>query len=263
MNSFNRISLSFALAGFIGSGFAAEPPTTNSAAEIAAQLSGKRESGSTDVRLRMELQPSPAAEKATFQIQIKERRTSAGADVAYVILWPKERKGEALLVRQRSGSAPVASVITLDGKSQSIGMNQPVFGSNLAVADTIENFYSWKNQAIIGSEEVNQVSCQILESKPGNGDSSIYSRVLSWVDPKRLVPLKVEKYLSGKLARRIETTRVVPQGRYGNLPADLTVREPGKESVTKLDGSRIQRDVSFADADFTIEGLRRTSSPQP
>ncbi len=60
-------------------------------------------------------------------------------------------------------------------------MSESVFGSDLAVADTIENFFSWKDQALVGTEVVDRAACQILESKPGSGDFSIYGRVRSWV----------------------------------------------------------------------------------
>jgi hypothetical protein len=248
MKSFSRFSLVFALASLVLRADAADPAT---AADLAARLSAQREDGSSDVRLRMEVQQPAGTKKETFQIQIKERRTPSQADVAYVILWPRERKGETVLVKQKAGSAPGARQVSPDGKASDVSMSDSVFGSDLAIADTIENFFSWKNQSIVGTDTVDRVSCQILESKPGPGDFSVYGKVRSWVDPRRMVPLRVEKYLpSGELARRIETTRVVPQGSHGNLPANLTVTVAGGNSATELDGSRINRDVVFSDQDF-------------
>jgi outer membrane lipoprotein-sorting protein len=256
MDFFSRLALVFALTGFAVCARAADPAT---AADIAAKLSAQRNSGSSDVRLRMEIQQPAGTKTAAFQIQIKERRTPSQADVAYVILWPKERKGEALLVQQKTGSAPAARHISPDGKpAAEASISDPVFGSDLAIADTIDDFFSWKNQSIVGTEAVDRVDCQILESKPGPGDSSIYGRVKTWVDTRRMVPLRVEKYLpSGKLARRIETERVVPQGSHGNLPGNLKITTSGRDSVTDLDGSRINRDVVYSDHDFTPEGLQK------
>ena len=86
-------------------------------------------------------------------------------------------------------------------------MKEAFFGSDLSYEDLVENFFAWDNQAIVGTETVDRVPCQILESKPGKGDRSSYAKVRSWIDVKRLVPLRVEKYLaSGQLARRIDTT---------------------------------------------------------
>ncbi|MEI9897843.1 MAG: outer membrane lipoprotein-sorting protein [Chthoniobacter sp.] len=79
-------------------------------------------------------------------------------------------------------------------------------------------------QAIVGTETVDGVNCQILESKPGKGDRSTYGSVRSWIDAKRLVPLRIEKYSgSGQVLRRIDTTRVVTDAGHA-IPANLSVR---------------------------------------
>ena len=47
----------------------------------------------------------------------------------------------------------------------------------------------------------------------------------SWIDTRRFVPLRVEKYLSsGLLARRIDTIRVANDDEGRPIPANLTVR---------------------------------------
>ena len=106
------------------------------------------------------------------------------------------------------------------------------------------------------------VECQILESKPGKA-KSIYGSVKTWVDPRRVVPLRVEKFSSsGKAVRRIDTLRVVPSdGRQ--IPANLTVRGPTTSGGTVLDGSKIRHDVSFTDREFTPEGLKEPSATGP
>jgi hypothetical protein len=63
------------------------------------------------------------------------------------------------------------------------------------------------------------------------------------------------------LARRIDTTRVVTDDKGRSIPADLTVRGPREDSVTDLDGSRIKRDVTYVDREFTPEGLGELSAP--
>ena len=122
--------------------------------------------------------------------------------------------------------------------------------------DAVENFFAWGNQAIVGNETVNRADCVILESKPGASDHSLYAKVRSWIDAKRMVPMRVEKYLaSGKLARRIDTTRVVNDDKGRPIPANLTVHGGRGDSVTELDGSRIKHDVTLSDRDFAPESL--------
>jgi hypothetical protein len=87
--------------------------------------------------------------------------------------------------------------------------------------------------------------------------------VRSWIDSRRLVPLRVEKYLpSGQLARRIDTTRVFTDEKGHSIPADLTVRGPQDDSLTDLEGSRIRHDVSYTDREFTPEGLTEILAPR-
>ena len=64
-----------------------------------------------------------------------------------------------------------------------------------------------------------------------------------------------------ELVRRIAITRILLDG-DDSIPANLTVRGPGGNSVTELDGSRIKRGVTFTDAEFTPEGLREVSTPR-
>ena len=141
-------------------------------------------------------------------------------------------------------------------------MTEALFGSDLSYQDVIENFFGWENQTIVGTEALNRVSCLILESTPGKGHPSNYARVRSWIDSRRLVPLRVEKYLpSGQLARRIDTTRVATDDKGRFIPADLTVHGSRGDSVTDLDGSRIRHDVVYTDREFTPEGLTEVLTP--
>jgi hypothetical protein len=235
-----------------------------SARDLAASLSELRD-GVFYVRLRLEVKQPDGATKMALQIQIRERRTQTGADVVYQVLWPSERKGEALLLHQTDGRPPAGWLFIPPAKLRPLDrseMNESLFGSDLSYEDIIENFFAWENQSIVGHEAMNGVNCTILESRPGSSESSTYGSVRSWIDLRRLVPLRVEKYLpSGQLTRRIETTRVVTDDRGRSIPGDLIVRGPRGGSVTELDGSRIRHDVAFADSEFTPEGLREVSAP--
>ena len=114
----------------------------------------------------------------------------------------------------------------------------------------------------LGTEEIDRVSCQIIESKPGKSDRSIYGSVRSWVDMKRLIPLRVEKYSSsGQLVRRIDSTRVVSDD-GGYIPANLMVSGVRSNSSSLFEGSRIKHDVSYTDRDFTPDGIKEVASPR-
>jgi hypothetical protein len=233
--------------------FAAEP-----ASDLAARLNAK-EQGSTFVRARME---TGDAEKQSLQLQIKSRVSSTSADIVYHVLFPKERKGEGILLH-RSGGRFSGTLFTPPNTVRTIAsakFSAPLFGSDLSYEDIIDNPFAWDRQAIVGTEVINGTTCQILESKPGKGRSSSYSSVRTWVDPRRYVPLRIEKYdASGKLVRRINTTRILLDG-GDSIPANLSVEGP-RGTTTEIDGSRIKRGVTYEDIEFTVDGLKQLSVP--
>jgi Outer membrane lipoprotein-sorting protein len=255
------MNLRFRAGGFFatGLGLVALPLfalAAESAPDLAGQLRAKQE-GSTFVRVRMQI-----ATGETFQLQIKSRVSHDTSDVVYQILFPKDRKGEAVLLHRSEEKFTGTLFIPPDTVRPiaSGQINQPLFGSDLTYEDIIDSPYRWNHQAILGTEVIDGKSCQVLESKPGKGHSSSYSSVKTWIDPRRLVPCRIEKYdASGKVVRRINTTRILLDGNE-SLPADLKVYGP-KGTVTEITGSRIKRSVSYADTEFTLEGLKQLDAP--
>jgi hypothetical protein len=231
--------------------------------ELAAAMAAKQE-GSAYVRLRLQVKPSGNAADETLQIQIKERRTKTATDLVYQVLWPQPRKGESVLLHQEEGQSASGSLFTPPDKAQTLTasqLRQPFFGSDLTYLDVIEDPLSWENQSITGAEVVNGVNCTVLESKPNKGESE-YAKVRSWIDPNRLVLMRIEKYSpSGEVKVRIETSRVANDDKGRPIPANLIVQDPKNGSVTELDGSRIKHTVTFSDAEFTPEGLKQVSAP--
>lgn len=228
-----------------------------SASDLAAALRAKEE-GSTFVRVRMQI---GSGENQILQLQIKSRVSNTSSDIVYQVLFPKERKGEGVLLH-RSGEKFSGTTFTPPDTVRSIAsgqMNQPLFGSDLSYEDIIDNPFRWTRQTIVGTEAIDNIQYQILESKPGKGHSSSYSSVKTWVDPRRLVPLRIEKYdNSGKVLRRINITRVLLDGN-DSLPADLKVYGP-RGTVTEITGSRIKRGVTYADSEFTLQGLKQVTA---
>lgn len=237
-----------------------------SAQNLAARLTTAMQDGSSSVRLKMEIQRPAGGPKTVLQLQMKARRAKAGTDIIYSVLWPKDRKGESFVLRNPAGRAPSGTTFTPPDSLRPITSSQmkdAVFGSDLSYEDLVENFFGWDNQVIVGTETVDRVPCQILESKPDKGDHSTYSRVRSWIDVKRMVPLRVEKYsTSGQLARRIETTRVAKDDKDRLVPASLMVRRPGQDSATEIEGSNSRHDVTYSDGDFTADALREMANPK-
>jgi hypothetical protein len=224
------------------------------AGDLARQLATP--AGSVYVRLRMEFGGG------SLQVQSKERRGNAGTEIAYQILFPKERKSEGFVLRKTGGRVSGAVFTLPDSVKELSGgdLDRGVFGSALTYEDILDDFFLWPNQKIVGTEAVGKTECQVLESKPGKGGSS-YGSVRSWIDTKRMVPMRVEKLSSGgKVIARIETTNIEKDDLGRNLPASLSIQRGG--STTVIEGSRIRHNVDLSDADFTPEGLKTISIPR-
>jgi hypothetical protein len=242
---------------------AAETPSAMTANDLASELSKFRQNGVSYVRLRMEIRGATKEIKETLQLQIKERRTKGSSEVVYQVLYPKERKGESVLLRKIGDGPASGSVFVPPNTLRPIGnLKEPLLGSDLSYEDVVDNFFAWDQQALVGTGEVDGVKCRILESKPGKDEHSIYGSVRSWIDVRRLVPLRVEKYdSSGQLLRRIDTIDVVADAGH-QIPATLVISEARGDSSTRLAGSRIRHDVTYTDRDFTIEGLKEIATPR-
>lgn len=252
----------FVLSALLVATAAAADPAL-SAKDLAAKMSAQQQDGSTYFRLKMDTKG--AGGQGTIQVQIKQRRSANSTELVYQILWPKDRAGEAVLLK-RSGNSTSGTTLTPPDKITKLGasaMDEPLLGTALTRADALENFFSWSDQKISGTEEVNRVECQVLDSRPAKGQSATAGGVRSWIDVRRMVPMRVEKYdASGKTLTRIETTRVLTDEKGRNLPANLTVTNVKTGAVTELDGSKLKRDISYDDADFTPAGLTRMDAPK-
>lgn len=246
--------------------FSATADESQSAAELAGKLAALVEDGDSVTRLRMKVEPVNGGDDQIMQLQIKARRNKGKADVVYQMFWPKERQGESFLILHAGGKVtgaytydPAKSVAKL---SQS-KMKDSAFGSDLAYADVVENFFRWSNQELAGQETVERVNCVILDSKPGSSDSTPYGRVRSWIDTGKMVTMRVEKYdTSGNLVRKITTTRVAKDDKGRHIPATLMVERSGSGTRTEFEGSKIRHDVTLSGRDFEVEGIADSTVPR-
>ncbi|MEO5913501.1 MAG: outer membrane lipoprotein-sorting protein [Luteolibacter sp.] len=224
---------------------------------LAAQLAGIQQDGSSYARVKMDGKSGDGA-KFTLQLQVKQRRTANSTEVVYQVLWPKERAGEAVLLKQ-SGGEMSGTVFTPPDKVRTLTagqMKESLLGTSLSYADVLENFFAWSSQKIVGAEVVNKVSCQVLESRSGS------TAVRSWIDMKRVVPMRVEKYLpSGAVVRKIDTRNVANDDTNRNVPANLTIQDVQKGSSTDVEGSKLRHGITYDNHDFTAEGLKNINPP--
>jgi hypothetical protein len=229
---------------------------------LAATLRESVLDGSSVTRLKLETAAQAGGEKVVLQLLAKARRNPAGSDVLYQVLWPKTRQGEGFLL-QKPDNRPATGVhFTPPNTVAPVKLQDGIFGSALAYEDLVDDFFGWKSQELVGEETIGRVACRILESKPGPGQPSGYASVRSWIDIRRTVPVRIEKYgAGGALVRRITITRLNKDDINRLIPSHFTVQRAGMAGETALEGTSIKHDVTLTDADFTEAALRSGAAP--
>ncbi|HEX7261788.1 MAG TPA: hypothetical protein VF258_08235, partial [Luteolibacter sp.] len=90
-------------AAFLALAAGGAEPAAVSAKDLAAKLSDLQQDGSSFVRLKLDIKPGGGGQKIGLQVQVKQRRSANSTELVYQILWPKERAGEAVLLKLNGG----------------------------------------------------------------------------------------------------------------------------------------------------------------
>lgn len=226
--------------------------------EYIAGVKAARPKGGVYIRARL-VQGS-----AVLQIQIKARNLPDGGNEKLVqVIFPKDRKGEALLLRSSHGGfsgglfKPGQGVKALTAADRRLA----VFGTDLTVEDLLADFLDWKQQKITGHEKMGAVPCVVIESVPDKGGKSP-SKAVSWIDEKRYVPMRVQIFDGGDKPARIVDSEKIMSGSSGYfMPTTFTVTTVASGSKTTVDGSSSRADLNYTDADFSDQALQQVTPP--
>jgi len=237
-----------AVAGILTTGIG----LTGEAADLAGGMARILQDGDTTARMRMTIEPVGGGERTVLQIRSFSRRGGDSAVVLQRILWPAARKGEAVMVRQEPGR-PAGAFAWRPGQTGALEVSatSPLWGGDLTHSDLTENFFLWPGQELVGGETIGRVNCRILESRPAAGQSPAYGKIRSWIDPERMVALRIVKFdKSGRPALEIEAGGITRTEGAVYLPAELTFRRTGSGTVTIIEGSGLRREAGHPDALF-------------
>lgn len=70
-------------------------------------------------------------------------------------------------------------------------------GSDYYYEDLRDRKVAQDRHRIIGQETVNGVLCSVLESVPVDADSSVYAKRVSWIDPTKMIAMRIDFYEKG------------------------------------------------------------------
>lgn len=233
------------------------------APQLIGAVKAARPPGGLYARLRME-HKGAGGKSEVLQVQLKRRQTANGSETLYQLLFPKERKGEALLLRVKGGTFSGALFTPGQGKRalKPADRSMGVFSTALTIDDAVAEFLDWPQQEITGKEKDGGVPCTIIESRAPKSSSSPIRRVKSWIDDARFTAMKAEFFKSGEQPARTVITHKVMRGSTGYYaPVSFTVTDHTTGASTKVEGVRSDHDVNFTDADFSDAALETITTP--
>lgn len=133
-------------------------------------------------------------------------------------------------------------------------------GSDYYYEDLRDRKVAQDQHRIIGREAVNGVACEILESIPVEADSSVYAKRLSWIDPAKLIAMRIDFYEKGPeqptkrwLLKKLEKI----QGYWTVLDSVVTDLESGHQ--TRLAVEKILYDRRLPQQLFSSRALEDES----
>ncbi len=111
-------------------------------------------------------------------------------------------------------------------------------GSDLFYQDLRDRSPHLDRHRLKGRESVAGAVCQVLESAPKDPETSVYSRVLRWIHPRTLVPLRVDFFEAGRRdpIKRLRVHRLEQVQGYWTV-TESTMRDlrSGHRTVLRVD----------------------------
>jgi len=129
-------------------------------------------------------------------------------------------------------------------------------GSDLYYEDLQKREVDKDNHRILGNGKVGGIPTIVLESTPVDSDNSVYSKRVSWIHEKTLIPLRVDFYKAGskKPVKRLKATRIKKiQGFWTVVDSTVTDLKSGHQ--TRLVTKAIVYDQSLPDSLFGRQAL--------
>ncbi len=178
------------------------------------------------------------------------------------IVAPKEIQGSALLLLERStgnelyfkpSSLETATRIT--GASRSLGL----FGTDLSFEDFeringLAGSASWKR---LDDDKLGGRAVYVVEISPPAADASAYATILSFVDKKTCITLRMELYEAGRRLRKVFTVNpnyILKKGSVW-VPQFSMMQDLRDFTMTQVLVDSSEHDLALSDDLFTVGGL--------
>ncbi|MCB9299679.1 MAG: outer membrane lipoprotein-sorting protein [Lewinellaceae bacterium] len=240
----------------IGTGFSSFAQTSNtlSAKEIVQKADAKSRGDYSTGEITMTIV------RPTWTREMTMKSWSRGADYALIlVVAPARDKGTAFLKREQeiwNWQPTIDRTIKLPPSM----MMQSWMGSDFTNDDLIKesSIVEDYSQKLLGSETVDGRECYKIELTPKEDAAVVWGKILSWIDKKDFMQLKVEFYdedgylvntMYGKNVKELGG-RLLPS-KMEVIPAD----EPGNKTIVEY--LSLDFDTPIEASFFSIQNLKR------
>ena len=173
---------------------------------------------------------------------------------------PPEVKGVALLVVNHSDRASDqwmwTPAIERDRRIALQDRSTRFFGTDFSFEDLEERDVDQYDYSSMGDEVVDGVQCWKIQSTPKEAKSSQYTRSIVWVRKADYAFARIENYARDQVVRRLNYSDIENvQGIWTAKKMEMADLRRG--SRTRLSLDKLEYNVALADADFTLQAIRR------
>lgn len=246
--------------------FAAAEDASPATAESVSKCVGDNAPAKT-MRQRIELATRDRlGEGRTYDVKGLWKREDDGlSKLVLRISAPADLRGSAFLMIEREGRSPdLFSYLPELDKVRRIsarGAGGSLFGSDFSYEDVqrIQNLASAANSRLLGEDERAGRPAWKLESQPHPDDISAYTRIVSWIDRERCVPLAAEFFGEGTDPAKLLSVPPAQVVREGNgwVAMELTLQDLEAETQSSVRVKEVELDVELGEKHFSESALGR------
>ena len=130
------------------------------------------------------------------------------------------------------------------------------FGTDFSFEDLEERDVDQYDYVLMGVEPLDGIACWRIQSTPRQARASQYTRSMVWIRQDNYAWMRIENFADTRVVRRLVYSDI--QNIQGIWTArQLEMADLTRGSRTRLTLEKLQYNLPFNDADFTIQALRR------
>lgn len=202
----------------------------------------------------------------TLNAKLYWKRTADGlAEILVQVESPADVRGSAFLLLEKKDHSDMFMYLPELKKVRRITertVSGSLFGTDFSYEDLerLQTIGAGANVTRLADVEVAGQSTYVLTGSPPPDSGSAYERVVSFIDQKTCVPLKMELYEKGGQLRKLLSADPAQVRREGGIwiPGQVSLKDLTEESETRLAVKNIAVDTEISDKIFTESALGST-----